>query len=220
MIKNNIFHLTFTLVAALSLALMSSPVAVSAYTYTSTSDYDRGYSQGQQTAQNIWKNKDGSNCKYISKLLDQVHDYIHTHFWWQYGDSDSTKSFDTGAQAGMTQVLQQYQTQCHDHDNHHDDNDNVDVDTGMCSGMGKNAASEIAEKYAETYCGVGSRLSIISQKKYKKECLSIGKDDCKGAINDEIFIYCGRYLNDYDVLKGLKGQCLSKVKDSIDYSLD
>jgi len=45
MIKKNIFHFTFALAAA----LMSGPGAVSAY----TPDYDKGYSEGQQKAQNI-----------------------------------------------------------------------------------------------------------------------------------------------------------------------
>lgn len=208
MIKNNIFHFTFALAAA----LMSGPGAVSAY----TSDYDRGYTEGQHKAQNIWNNKDGSNCAYISKFENQVDDFIRTHYWYRSSDYYATQSFDKGAQAGMKRVLQQYQAQCHDDNNHHDDN----VDVEMCSGMGKDVASEIAEEYAEKYCGFSTITSISQKKKYKRECLSIGKDDCKGAINDEILKYCGKYVDNSYVLKGLKGQCRSRVKDYIDYSLD
>lgn len=208
---NKIFNLTFALAAA----LMSSPVAVSAY----TSDFDRGYAQGQQAAQNIWKHKDGGNCANISDLQYQVKDYIQTHFWWHSGDSASTKSFDKGGQAGMKHVLQQYQTHCHDDYNNHD-NDDVNVDTGMCSGLGKDAASEIAEKYAEDHCPNYSRPPTISfQKKYKEECFEIGLDDCKGAINDDIYRYCGRYIDDYSVLEGLKFKCGYKVSGYIDDSL-
>ena len=207
---NNIFHFTFALAAA----LMSGPGAVSAY----TSDYDRGYSEGQQKAKNIWKNKDGGNCAYISKFEDQVDDFIRTHYWYRSSDYYATQSFDKGAQSGMKRVLQQYQTQCQDDNNHHDDD--VDVDVEMCSGMGKDVASEIAEEYAEKYCGFSSMWSISQKKKYKKECLSIGKDDCKGGINDAILKYCGKYVDNSYVLKGLKGQCRSRVKDYIDYSLD
>mmetsp|Transcript_14950 Transcript_14950/g.25481 ORF Transcript_14950/g.25481 Transcript_14950/m.25481 type:complete len:117 (-) Transcript_14950:147-497(-) len=116
----------------------------------------------------------------------------------------------------MKRVLQQYQMQCQDDNNHHDD----DVDVEMCSRMGKDVASEIAEEYAEKYCGFSSMVSISQKKKYKKECLSIGKDDCKGGINDAILKYCGKYVDNSYVLKGLKGQCRSRVKDYIDYSLD
>ena len=35
------------------------------------------------------------------------------------------------------------------HSHHHDDN----VDVEMCSGIGKDVVSEIAEEYAEEYCG-------------------------------------------------------------------
>eukprot|EP00985_Skeletonema_marinoi_P005085 scaffold2191_cov92-Skeletonema_marinoi.AAC.18 len=87
-------------------------------------------------------------------------------------------------------------------------------------GMGKDVASEIAEEYAEKYCGFSSMVSISQKKKYKKECLSIGKDDCKGGINDAILKYCDKYVDNSYVLKGLKGQCRSRVKDYIDYSLD
>eukprot|EP00975_Prorocentrum_lima_P013212 2805472-Prorocentrum_lima.AAC.1 len=135
-----------------------------------------------------------------------------THFWWHSGDSAFTKSFDKGGQAGMKNVLQQYQTQCH---NDHHDNDNVNVDTGMCSGLGKDAASEIAEKYAEDHCPNYSRpVTSIFQKKYKEECFEIGLDDCKGAINDEVYLYCGRYIDDYSVLKGLKFKCGYKGSSS------
>jgi hypothetical protein len=207
---NKIFNLTFALAAA----LMSSPVAVSAYT---TSDFDRGFAQGQQAAQNIWKHKDGGNCAHISDLEYQVKDYIQTHFWWHSSDSAFTKSFDKGGQAGMKNVLQQYQTQCH---NDHHDNDDVNVDTGMCSGLGKDAASEIAEKYAEDHCPNYSRPpTSIFQKKYKEECFEIGLDDCKGAINDDIYRYCGRYIDDYSVLEGLKFKCGYKVSGYIDDSL-
>ena len=117
----------------------------------------------------------------------------------------------------MNNVLQQYQTQCH---NDHHDNDNVNVDTGMCSGLGKDAASEIAEKYAEDHCPNYSRpVTSIFQKKYKEECFEIGLDDCKGAINDEVYLYCGRYIDDYSVLKGLKFKCGYKVSGYIDDSL-
>mmetsp|Transcript_20636 Transcript_20636/g.31855 ORF Transcript_20636/g.31855 Transcript_20636/m.31855 type:complete len:211 (-) Transcript_20636:104-736(-) len=209
MIMNNIFHFTFALAAA----LMSGPGAVSAY----TSDYDRGYSEGQQKAKNIWKNKDGGNCAYISKFEDQVDDFIRTHYWYRSSDYYATQSFDKGAQSGMKRVLQQYQTQCH---NDHHDNDNVNVDTGMCSGLGKDAASEIAEKYAEDHCPNYSRpVTSIFQKKYKEECFEIGLDDCKGAINDEVYLYCGRYIDDYSVLKGLKFKCGYKVSGYIDDSL-
>jgi hypothetical protein len=64
----------------------------------------------------------------------------------------------------MKHVLQQYQTHCHDDYNNHD-NDDVNVDTGMCSGLGKDAASEIAEKYAEDHCPNYSRPSTISFQK-------------------------------------------------------
>lgn len=120
----------------------------------------------------------------------------------------------------MKRVLPHYQIQIqfHDDSNHHDDN----VDVEMCSGMGKDVASEIAEEYAEEYCGYSTMVSICQKKRYKKECLSIGKDDCKGAINDEILKYCGKYVDNSYVLKvkGLKGQCQSRVKDYIDCSLD
>ena len=94
-------------------------------------------------------------------------------------------------------------------------------DVEMCSGMGKDAASEIAEEYALKYCGFIMMDGNLKKKyKYKKECLSISKDDCKGAINDKIFKYCHKYVDNSYVLKGLKGQCRCKVKEYIDYSLD
>jgi hypothetical protein len=71
MIMHNIFHLTFALAAA---ALTSSPVAVSAH--SSSDDFDRGYSQGQQKAQNIWNNKEKSNFRNINDFEDKVDDYI------------------------------------------------------------------------------------------------------------------------------------------------
>ena len=206
---NKIFNLTF----ALASALMSSPVAVSAYT---SDDYDRGFAQGQQAAQNIWNHKDGGNCAHISDLEYQVKDYIQTHYWWHSSDSPYTKSFDKGGQAGMKKVLQQYQTQCH---NDHHDNDNDNVDTGMCSGLGKDAASEIAEKYAEKHCPNYSQVTSVFQKKYKEECFEIGLDDCKGAINDKLYRYCGHYIDDYSVVEGLKFKCGYKVSGYIDDSL-
>ena len=206
---NQIFNLTFALVAA----LMSSPVAVRAY----KSDFDKGYDQGQKKAQNIWNYQYGGKCTHISDFEYKVNDYIKSNYWWYSSDSAFTKSFDKGGQAGMKHVLQQYQTQCH---NDHHDNDDVNVDTGMCSGLGKDAASEIAEKYAEDHCP-NYRLpnTILSPKKYKEECFEIGLDDCKGAINDDIYRYCGRYIDDYSVLEGLKFKCGYKVSGYIDDSL-
>lgn len=206
---NQIFNLTFALVAA----LMSSPVR--AY----TSDFDKGYDQGQKKAMNIWNYQYGGKCTHISDFEYKVNDYIKSYYWWHSSDSAFTKSFDKGGQAGMKHVLQQYQTQCHNDYNNHD-NDDVNVDTGMCSGLGKDAASEIAEKYAEDHCPNYSRPNtILFPKKYKEECFEIGLDDCKGAINDEVYQYCGRYIDDYSVLKGLKFKCGYKVSGYIDDSL-
>jgi len=42
------------------------------------------------------------------------------------------------------------------HSHHHDDN----VDVEMCSGIGKDVVSEIAEEYAEEYCGYSTMVSI------------------------------------------------------------
>ena len=206
---NKIFNLTFALAAA----LMSNPMAVRAY----TSDFDKGYDQGQKKAMNIWNYQYGGKCTHISDFEYKVNDYIKSNYWWYSSDSAFTKSFDKGGQAGMKHVLQQYQTQCH---NDHHDNDDVNVDTGMCSGLGKDAASEIAEKYAEYHCPNYSRPNtILSPKKYKEECFEIGLDDCKGAINDDIYRYCGSYIDDYSVLKGLKFKCGYKVSGYIDDSL-
>mmetsp|Transcript_8485 Transcript_8485/g.12395 ORF Transcript_8485/g.12395 Transcript_8485/m.12395 type:complete len:210 (+) Transcript_8485:134-763(+) len=206
---NQIFNLTFALVAA----LMGSPVAVRAY----TSDFDKGYDQGQKKAMNIWNYQYGGKCTHISDFEYKVNDYIKSHYWWYSSDSSFTKSFDKGAQAGMKHVLQQYQTHCHDDYNNHDHGDNIDV--GMCSGLGKDAASEIAQNYAAKYCPNSPSLTSLFHNQYKEECFEVGLDDCKGAINDEVYLYCGRYIDDYSVLKGLKFKCGYKVSGYIDDSL-
>jgi len=57
-----------------------------------------------------------------------------------------------------------------------------------------------------------TRVPSVFQKKYKEECFEIGLDDCKGAINDKVHLYCGRYyIDDYSVLEGLKFKCGYKV---------
>jgi len=180
--------------------------------HSNSDDFDRGYSQGQQKAQNIWKYKGGSNCKNIADFEDRVDDYIKTHYWWYSSDSGSKISFDKGAQAGMKQVLKQYETQC-DHDDH--------VDVEMCSNLGKDAASEIAEEYAAKHCG-GNCLFSVSHNKYKEECYKIGLDDCKGAIGDKLNYYCHGYIDHFNVVVGLlELKCKSKVGSYIiDHSLD
>lgn len=124
MINSNIFNFTYALAAAS--ALMSSPVAASAILSISDTYFDRGFTQGQQQAQNIWS-KGGSNCTFISDCECQINDYIQTHYWYHSNDHVSKVWFDKGAQAGMNQVLQKYIRQCENDHNVVHINSTVDL---------------------------------------------------------------------------------------------
>jgi hypothetical protein len=125
MINSNIFNFTFALAAAS--ALMSSPVAVSAILSISDTYFDRGFTEGQQQAQNILSHKGGSNCTCISDFECQVNDYIQTHYWYHSNDHFSKIWFAKGAQAGMNQVLQKYIRQCRNDQNMVHVNSTVDL---------------------------------------------------------------------------------------------
>ena len=128
MIKSKILHFTFAFAIASALMMMTSPVAVSAILSISDTYFDRGFSQGQQQAQNFWSHlKEGSNCTYISDFECQVNDYIQTHYWYHSNDNFSKIWFDKGAQAGMNQVLQKYIRQCQDEHNMVHENSTVDL---------------------------------------------------------------------------------------------
>jgi hypothetical protein len=66
MIKTS--HSTFVLVTAA--ALLSSPV-------TASDDFQRGFNQGQQSAESIWHNNDGQDCSNISNFQRQINQHIN-----------------------------------------------------------------------------------------------------------------------------------------------
>jgi hypothetical protein len=100
------------------------------------------------------------------------------------------------------------------HGRHYGRNSHMNV--GQCSGLGEDVASAIAEEYAQKYCNheILSE-SLTKPTVYNWQCRNIGVDDCKGAINKNLYRYCGHYVNDYQTVQRLEDQCHSKVSENI-----
>ena len=191
---------TFALVAAA--ALLSSPV-------TASDDFQRGFNQGQQSAESIWHNNDGQDCSNISNFQRQINQHINNKYSYSSNTYYATKYFDKGAQQGMMTVLHKYQEKCK--------NDNSHMNVGQCSGLGQDVASSIAEQYASQYCNYHQIMdsTLTRHTLYKEQCRSIGVQDCKGAINESLKQFCGHYVNDYQTVQRLEAQCYSQVSENI-----
>ncbi len=100
------------------------------------------------------------------------------------------------------------------HGRHYGRNSHMNV--GQCSGLGGDVASAIAEEYAQQYCNHETLSESLKKPTlYKWQCRNIGVDDCKGAINKNLYRYCGHYVNDYQTVQRLEDQCYSKVSENI-----
>ena len=196
MIKTS--HSTFVLVTAA--ALLSSPV-------TASDDFQRGFNQGQQSAESIWHNNDGQDCSNISNFQRQINRHINNKYSYSSNTYYATKYFDKGAQQGMMTVLHKYQEKCK--------NDNSHMNVGQCSGLGQDVASDIAEQYASQYCNHQMLSTLARPTLYKEQCRSIGVEDCKGAINESLYQFCGHYVNDFQTVQRLEAQCYSQVSENI-----